>query len=233
MENFNSREFKSLRVLLVEDEPFLRKATEHVLSNFGFTNIYIAENGEQALDVFDSTDIDLLLTDIQMPILNGLELLRTVRSGYGHLDRSLPVIIFTGLDDIETLGSAIALDVNGFLIKPIKPETFFQAILKALSEQEVELKEKSRYLEVATNADGPRSDTGQIDSNAMEPIEVDRDKAISVHALRPGMLLSRDVVCSTGDLLLYAGATLNQRMISRLIELDSVIQVEGYYIEPS
>ena len=66
----------------------------------------------------------------------------------------------------------------------------------------------------------------------MEPVEVDRDKAISVHALRPGMRLSRDVICSTGDLLLYAGVTLNQRMISRLIELDSVMQVEGYYIEP-
>ena len=133
MENFNSREIENLSVLLVEDEPFLRKVTEQVLSNFGFTKIYTAENGEQALDVFDSADIDILLTDIQMPILNGLELLRTIRSGYGHLERSLPVIIFTGLDDIETLGSAIALDVNGFLIKPIKPETFSQAILKVLS----------------------------------------------------------------------------------------------------
>ena len=231
MKNFSAREIQSLRILLVDDEPFIQSAIKQALTNFGFNHIHTAENGEKALDVFDKTNIDILLTDIQMPLMNGLELLQTVRSGYGHVKRTLPVIIFTCMSDTETLGRAIAMDVNGFLTKPIKPGAFCEKILIALSE-EVELRDKSSYLDVATDSDDLGPDSDQSESIAAESVEAHSGQPISVHALRPGMRLALAVQCSNGDLLLHAGITLNQRMISRLIELDSVMRIEGYYVEP-
>jgi YesN/AraC family two-component response regulator len=232
VENFSAKKIQNLSILLVDDEPFIQSAIKQALLNFGFGHIYTAENGEKALDLFNKTDIDILLTDIQMPVMNGLELLKAVRSGYGHVKPTLPVIVFTCMSDIETLGRAIAMDVNGFLTKPIAPETFCASILTALSEEEVELRNKSNYLEIATDSDGLGPVNDQSESIAAEPIESHSDQPASVHALRPGMRLAADVLGSNGDLLLRAGITLNQRMISRLIELDRVMSIDDYYVEP-
>ena len=232
MGNFSATEMQSLRILLVDDESFIQSTIKQTLINLGFNHIYTAENGENALDVFENTDIDILLTDIQMPIMTGLELVQAVRSGHAHVKRTLPIIVFTCKSDIETLGRAIAMGVNDCLTIPAKSSALSEAILTALSEEAVELRDKSSYLGSVAGSACLDSNSDQSVSIAAESCETHRDQAISVYALRPGMRLASDVRWSNGDLLLHVGITLNQRMISRLIELDSMMAVEGYCVEP-
>lgn len=94
--------------------------------------------------------IDLLLTDIQMPVINGLELMKTIRSGKSPTPRNLCTIIVTSFTNTETLGSAMAMDFNGFLTKPFKPVTVMKTIMQALSKKDTQLREDNSYLEVKT-----------------------------------------------------------------------------------
>jgi len=57
---------------LVEDDPFMQRAIEQALSNIGLENVKKAANGRKALDILANHDIQLMLTDVQMPVMNGL-----------------------------------------------------------------------------------------------------------------------------------------------------------------
>jgi CheY-like chemotaxis protein len=102
------------RLLLVEDDRFLRRACEKSLRRQGFT-VTLAVDGEEALRAVQTDQPDLILLDILMPKLSGIEVLRTLRSD--EKTRAIPVIILTNssketdVHEIETLG------VAGYLVK--------------------------------------------------------------------------------------------------------------------
>jgi hypothetical protein len=135
------------------------------------------------------------------------------------------------LTDAETLGVAIGLDVNGFLTKPFKPVTVIRTIMQALSEEEIEIRSKSEYLAITTDLELPRVNSG-LGGSAMGLGTESKRKGVSIHKLRPGMQLARDVISKTGQLLLSAGFILNERTIPRLHELKDLIADDGYYVEP-
>ena len=80
-----------------------------------FKNIYIANDGKQALDIFNTHDIDLLLLDINIPYINGLEFAEIIRKK----DNDTPILFLTSHSDRNKLLKAISLQIHGYILKPL------------------------------------------------------------------------------------------------------------------
>lgn len=224
---------ENLNILLVDDDPFMQRIIEKVLKDLGFDNIKKASDGQQALDVLAEEKIDLLLTDIQMPAINGLELMKKIRCGHSSAPRDLRTIIITSFSNTETLGASMALDVNGFLTKPFKPVTVMKTIMQAFSDGDTELRPESSYLEINTDLsslyDGTENPGGSPAGKS--PLAAGASQTVNIHQLQPNMRLTRDIKTSKGVLLLSAGFVLNKNTISRLFELGDVVAEHDYHVE--
>lgn len=118
-------------ILLVDDEKEMRSATGKVLSLLGY-NVLEAANGEEGLKIFKSnrSDIDLLFTDLVMPIMGGLELAKAIR----QLDENMPIIFATGYDQDQALEGDTHLDHSLVISKPFsfnKLSQLMRTILEA------------------------------------------------------------------------------------------------------
>ncbi|MBY6240573.1 response regulator [Methylosinus sp. Sm6] len=105
-----------LRVLIVDDTSTSRMLIRDGLEELGVRNIFFAGDGEQALQFMMSTPAHLVISDFNMPKLDGLGLLKAIR-GYNPT-KKVPFIMLTGRGDKEVLENAIKLGVNNFLTKP-------------------------------------------------------------------------------------------------------------------
>ncbi|MGP2656549.1 diguanylate cyclase [Malaciobacter sp. WC5094] len=112
MKKINKELLSSLTVLYVEDEDMIRDEVTYFF-NRNIPNFYTAKNGEEGLELFYKINPDLIITDIQMPKMNGIEMLKKINK------RSLPVIVTTAYSDLDYFLKAIELQVNKFVIKPI------------------------------------------------------------------------------------------------------------------
>ena len=122
----------SLNVLVVDDSDIMRKVIKRVLSLAGFEvdAIHEAGDGQQALDVLDANWIDIVLTDINMPVMTGSELLNRMKQSDDM--KNIPVIMVSTearedrIDEIMNAGAA------GFISKPFKPEDVRDIICSSL-----------------------------------------------------------------------------------------------------
>ena len=115
-------------VLVVDDEQEQRLAlTERVdWESAGFEVGGEAENGVEALDVLETLEPDLILTDIKMPMISGLELAAKVR----ELRPATQMVILSGYDSFEYAQTAINYNIISYLLKPISPEEMLGALVK-------------------------------------------------------------------------------------------------------
>jgi len=117
-----------LKILVVDDQFAVRQVTRLALERIGVRMIHEAENGQAALQKAVSQPIDLIISEFNMPELDGLGLLRAVR---GHpAVRKLPFILITGRGDRELVVTAAQAGVNNYLVKP-----FTEAILRQKMEE--------------------------------------------------------------------------------------------------
>ena len=109
-----------LKILLVEDEEEARSMMREMLSDLGVTQIFEAADGREALGFLDSAFdfIDLLICDWNMPGMSGVELLRQLRS----VDPSMPFLMVTGRDDMESVMEAKTSGVTAYIRKPFTPK---------------------------------------------------------------------------------------------------------------
>ena len=118
-------------ILLVDDEPILRMIFERWITTVGCRRVYTAADGRSALSVLESTHIDLLVTDIRMPVMDGVALVRHL----AELPSPVPSIIFvSGFGDIDTR-EMYALGVEAFLTKPSLRDDLLGAMENALAER--------------------------------------------------------------------------------------------------
>ncbi len=108
------------KVLFVEDSPTMRRIIMNALQNIGFTDIIEAEHGMDALEKLKDTDVDLVLTDWNMPEMNGEELVKNLRANSKY--KSTPILMITTRGMKEDVVSAVKLGVNGYMVKPFTPE---------------------------------------------------------------------------------------------------------------
>jgi two-component system chemotaxis response regulator CheY len=120
----------ALKVLVVDDQFSVRQMTRLTLQELGIRHIHESENGRDAFRKATIQPLDLIISDYNMPEMDGLEFLRAVR---GHQAvRKLPFILLTGRGDKELVVKAAQAGVNNYLIKP-----FNGAILREKIEQVV------------------------------------------------------------------------------------------------
>ena len=121
------------RVLIVEDDPMVAMINEqYVKQNKNFTVSTICRNGEEALNFLEGNKIDLIVLDVYMPVMDGVETLKRIRDK----KISSEVIMVTAANDTNTLEQTMHLGVLDYLIKPFTLERFLVALEKFLSQKE-------------------------------------------------------------------------------------------------
>jgi len=104
------------KILIVDDDENIRYTLLKYLKREGFTNLVMAENGKIALDKLNDNDFDLVLLDLKMPVMDGIEALRDIKSDDNL--RHIPVIMISAEDEIENVTQCIEIGAEGFLSKP-------------------------------------------------------------------------------------------------------------------
>ncbi len=115
-------------ILYIEDDELTRDYMSQLLQDT-CTNLIIAKDGESGLMLFKQHHIDLIITDLKMPKLGGLELIERIRS-IDHNNSDVPTIIISAHEDTKVLRSSIRYDVQDFILKPINFQNLTQAINK-------------------------------------------------------------------------------------------------------
>ena len=118
---------QGLRVLYVEDNKEARESTLGLLENI-FDNITTAVNGEDGLEKFEKGSFDLILTDINMPKMNGMEMIDKIR----ETDKDVPILILSAYNESGYFIETIRQGVEGYLLKPIDLDQFLDMIKKAV-----------------------------------------------------------------------------------------------------
>jgi len=111
------------KVLVIDDDPINRKLIVRILSKKGFDTIE-AGNGVEAFSVLENNDIDIILLDIVMPVMDGIEFLKEIKNKPAYIN--LPIIILT--TDDSKKNEALSLGANDVIIKPISPVTLLEKI---------------------------------------------------------------------------------------------------------
>ncbi|ADU65204.1 response regulator receiver [Desulfurispirillum indicum S5] len=119
--------FSELKILYVEDEAVIRKALEKPLSR-RVKNLYIAANGQEGLDMFREHRPDIVVTDINMPVMDGFRMIELIR----EINPEVPVIITTALNEEHHISQMTAINVNSYIIKPIDIRELLQRVHDAL-----------------------------------------------------------------------------------------------------
>ena len=121
---------KNKKILLAEDEASIARLVEFKLSREGY-DVFIAKNGQVAIEHLFSQPWSVLILDIMMPVLDGWEVLKKVRAIESL--KSLPVLMLTAKGQQKDLASAIELGANEFLRKPFDPDELVEVVKKLLS----------------------------------------------------------------------------------------------------
>lgn len=115
-----------IKVLVVDDQTSVRQMTRLTLEQIGIRTVHEAENGRLAMDTASIQPLDLIISDYNMPEMDGLGLLRAVR---GHpVTRKVPFILLTGRGDRELVVKAAQAGANNYLIKPFTADILRQKI---------------------------------------------------------------------------------------------------------
>lgn len=120
---------RKLRILLVEDFATMRRIMRNLLADIGYHNIVEADGGAAALSILHNEAVDLVLSDLKMPDISGLELLKAIRA-----DRRLshiPVLIVTADAQRENIERAARAGVSGYIIKPFSASILADKIRQA------------------------------------------------------------------------------------------------------
>lgn len=117
-----------IRILIAEDEPIILNNIEKKAKKAGDWVVIAgkAESGSEALTLLETCSADILITDIEMPGMNGLDLIRQVREQYP----AMKIVILSGYSSFEYAQTALRFGVNDYLLKPVPQETFNELLLK-------------------------------------------------------------------------------------------------------
>lgn len=117
-----------LKVFLVDDEHLIRKGLKKLISweQYGFEIWGEACDGEEALELITADNTDIVITDLKMPIVDGLELTKKLKERYP----GIKVIVLTGFDDFAYMQQSIRNSVVDYLLKPVNAELLMESLLK-------------------------------------------------------------------------------------------------------
>jgi two-component system chemotaxis response regulator CheY len=112
---------KTLKILVVDDFPTMRRIIKNLLKDIGYENVDEADDGVMALEKLRNSEFDLLVTDWNMPNMDGLALVQTIRAD--PYMESLPILMVTAEAKKENVMAAAQAGANGYVIKPFTAAT--------------------------------------------------------------------------------------------------------------
>jgi len=245
---------KQKTVLLVDDQAFVRQIMWKALSAThaykvlqaadGMAAINLMRDGGIKLEHAAGTDlmeaaagakIDCIVSDINMEPMNGLEFVKTIRVGMASVHRGTPVIMLTAHADKHFLSTAFALDVSGFLVKPVSGTVLVEKIERAIATP-VALKSASDYatlivpdvdtpdLYASVDAENEQSKTVRATDMA-EQFSQQRPRFVAISELKVGDRLSEDLLTTEGVLVVPKGTRIAPALISALKDLSEIVKL--------
>jgi len=247
----DTKPFSDRRFLVVDDEAFSLDIVRRMLISLG-GSVVGAENGEAGIEALKAPDpIACVITDFNMPKMNGLEMLKAIRTGAAGVKREIPVIMLTGHSDADLVGTALALDASGFIVKPVSQKVLAERLTRVMDEPPQirptlaykvvqaltldDILKEARPEAPATEAPKPKQ------APAPRPVPADKPAAApaagakkddapyrgpevmrTMDTVIENAVLSRDVRTKSGVQLLAAGQVLTPRLIQRLRDLKKM-----------
>ncbi|MDT8340711.1 MAG: sigma-54 dependent transcriptional regulator [Longimicrobiales bacterium] len=169
------------RILVVDDEAGLRDALAEKLRYEGYT-VSVADSGESALASLSSADPEVVLTDLRMPGLSGIELTERIRAGRPGTD----VVVMTGHEDMRSAVGAMKAGAVDYLVKPVRLEAVRALVERVLREQRLE-----REAPVQRESDDPRPAPGPDEVVGRDPRMIEIFKLIGTLARNRTTVLIR------------------------------------------
>ncbi|HET6675564.1 MAG TPA: chemotaxis response regulator CheY [Nitrospiraceae bacterium] len=118
----------NMKVLVVDDMSTMRRIVKNILKQLGFTNLEEAENGQDALGKLNADNYGFVVSDWNMPVMMGIDLLRAIRAD--EKLKHIPVLMVTAEAQKENLMEAIQAGVSNYIVKPFTAETMQEKINK-------------------------------------------------------------------------------------------------------
>lgn len=169
------------KVLIADDEPKIRRGISESIpwEEYGLKVVGLAKDGEEALEIAISESPDICLIDINMPVINGLELIKSIKE---ENPEALAIII-TGFDLFDYAQQALKLKAFDYLLKPINEEELKNTVLKAVEELN-RIRELNKKLEIAHLLYASEGESGYM------PLVRDAKNYIETHYMNPDMGLA-------------------------------------------
>jgi CheY-like chemotaxis protein len=228
--------------LVVDDEAFIRTLISRYLKRSGAAAVVEVADGREAIAAIGAHDMvfDAVVTDVRMQPIDGLELLRAIRTGAGGLKRNMPVIMLTSHSESHIVTEALALDADGFVVKPVEHAVLISRVVRALRRL-VPIQSASSYAFV-----GPDGAPRPISAMTIDPapptkaLMVSEDLPLSpappphleptqqarmlpLDRVMPNSILARDIILEgTERLLIAAPVILTAALLERLADLETI-----------
>jgi CheY-like chemotaxis protein len=124
--------FSEMNLMVVDGTHSFRRMVARVLQRFGFQEVYEASDGEQALDILRTHHVDIVMTEWDMRPITGYHLIQRLRHDPQLADPEMRLIMLTGLSEKARVIAARDAGVDGFLRKPVSPDTLFKRIVSVI-----------------------------------------------------------------------------------------------------
>lgn len=121
----------SIKVLVVDDMSTMRLIVKNVLKQIGYTDIETAENGEEGLKILRVGGFGLVVSDWQMPVMTGLDMLRAIRADPEL--KHLPVLMVTAEAEKENIIEVVQAGVNNYVVKPFTAEALQEKLMEVFA----------------------------------------------------------------------------------------------------
>ena len=132
-----------MNILIADDEEAVRLSIRYLadLNALGIKNIYEASDGKEALDIIRSNPIDIVLTDISMPVSDGIELMRILHNEFP----AIKIIVISGYQNFDYARESLRNGAMDYLLKPINPDQLNALLKKTVSELNPEKEKLTEY----------------------------------------------------------------------------------------
>jgi two-component system chemotaxis response regulator CheY len=126
-------DFSKLTVLVIDDQDYVRSIIAQLLKRLGVARVLECPNGAFALETLEHNQPDVILCDVKMGPVDGLQFLKDVRGGLAGSNPQVPIIFLTSASDRSTVQAAIIHDVDGYMVKPVSAEDLKSKIAGVLN----------------------------------------------------------------------------------------------------